>query len=449
MLLEEEVDGEGSQVAYVRHLWIRMRSAVIVAAVVQAMLASAATAEERRAGDTSSSSRVAPAHMKIVPHGTFKMGCDWKIDSPCNRRESPAHDVDLSEFFIDEQEVSVGEYTACEQSGRCSRLTNIDKNDTACTASYNDPALPLDCVPQQQARNFCAWMGKRLPSEAEWEKAARGTDRRVYAWGNTPEPSCENLGMWGRPPCNRKAPRPRGTFTIDRSPFGVRDMSGGVSEWVTDGFDVNYYQRSAVKNPLGPAERTFDVVFRGGSYIDDQPAGYRVVRRSGAPAGAGIPGVGFRCAKSVDDPTPVRSLGNEAVPTNNVGSRPPAPASATPGSIKLDAETCGDPCALLTRFSFDELSANACKICKKYDDTFCETDFPFNDVPSCEAYDELRNCIFARFGYVFSNPKWQQQFGKLPWYKPDPTFTQEKLPAVARANVQKLKELKAQRRGCE
>ncbi|MBN1492241.1 MAG: YARHG domain-containing protein, partial [Phycisphaerae bacterium] len=78
-----------------------------------------------------------------------------------------------------------------------------------------------------------------------------------------------------------------------------------------------------------------------------------------------------------------------------------------------------------------------------------EMDFPFNDVPSCDAYDELRNCIFARFGYVFSKPKWQKQFGKLPWYKPDPSFKEDKLPAVAKANVKKLKQLKAKRQGCE
>jgi len=95
------------------------------------------------------------------------------------------------------------------------------------------------------------------------------------------------------------------------------------------------------------------------------------------------------------------------------------------------------------------LVANACKICKKYNKTFCEMDFPFSDVPVCDAYDELRNCVYARFGYVFAKPKWQQQFGKLPWYKPDPAFTEAKLPPMAKANVQKLKDLKAKRQGCQ
>jgi hypothetical protein len=125
---------------------------------------------------------------------------------------------------------------------------------------------------------------------------------------------------------------------------------------------------------------------------------------------------------------------------------PPAPSTGKPG---LNAETCADPCGLLTLYAYDELAANACKLCKKYDDTFCEMDFPFSDVPACDAYDELRNCIYARFGYVFAKPKWQHQFSKMPWYKPDPAFTDAKLPSVAKANVQKLKDLKAQRRGCQ
>ena len=80
---------------------------------------------------------------------------------------------------------------------------------------------------------------------------------------------------------------------------------------------------------------------------------------------------------------------------------------------------------------------------------FCETDFPFNDVPPCEVWDDLRNCIFARFGYVFTKPEYQQQYSKVRWYKPDPTFTPDKLPPAAKANVKKLQELKAKRIKCQ
>ncbi len=130
---------------------------------------------------------------------------------------------------------------------------------------------------------------------------------------------------------------------------------------------------------------------------------------------------------------------------------PAAAAEARQKAVQgaeLDAETCADACALLTRFPWDQLVTDACKLCEEHDDTFCTLDFPFSDVPSCEAYDELRNCIYARFGYVFSSPRWQKRFEKAPWYKPDPAFTEAKLPPVAKANVEKLKQLKAAKHGC-
>jgi formylglycine-generating enzyme required for sulfatase activity len=381
--------------------------------------------------------------MVLVPAGKFTMGCDFKKDEDCSSRESPAHEVELDTFYIDGQEVSVGEYLACVKAGACTNINNA--NDPSCTTSHNDPLLPLDCVSQVQAAKFCIWTGKRLPTEAEWEKTARGTDRRRYAWGNAPAPSCENVGIWGPAPCTRAMPRHRGTFPLDRSPFGVQDMSGGVGELVADNYEPDYYKSSPPKNPLGPAEKSFSgVVVRGGRYSSPRQDSFRVYGRGYQPSNASLGGVGFRCAKSANDTTPVRAL--PAAPAPGAPAASPAPPAGKP---ELSAQTCGDPCALLTLYAYDDLAANACKICKKHDRTFCEMDFPFSDVPSCDAYDELRNCVYARFGYVFSKPKWQQQFGKMPWYKPDPAFTEAKLPPVAKANVQKLKDLKAKRQGCQ
>lgn len=156
----------------------------------------------------------------------------------------------------------------------------------------------------------------------------------------------------------------------------------------------------------------------------------------------------MECPKSATDPTLRRGLACGMTLTET--SAPPA-ASTNPASDKpeLSAEVCADPCQLLMRYAYDDLAANACKLCRKHDDTFCETDFPWNDVPACDAYDELRNCIFARFGYVFAKPKWQQAFGKLPWYKPDPSFKEDKLSATVKGNIRKLKELKDKRIGCQ
>jgi hypothetical protein len=224
-------------------------------------------------------------------------------------------------------------------------------------------------------------------------------------------------------------------------------MTGSVGELVADNYAVHYYEGSPTKNPTGPAEKKFEVVVRGGRYTDPTPDDFCVYGRFAQHPTAAVSGVGFRCAKSANDTTPVRVLPASPAPAAPApATTSPAPPAAKPG---LDAQTCGDPCALLTLYAYDDLVANACKLCKKYDTTFCEMDFPFNDVPACDAYDELRNCVYAHFGYVFAKPKWQQQFSKMPWYKPDPAFTEAKLPPVAKANVQKLKDLKTKRQGCQ
>jgi formylglycine-generating enzyme len=377
-----------------------------------------------------------PQGMAVVPPGKFTMGCNFEGKPGCAAQESPAHDVELDGYFLDADEVSVGDYASCVKAGACKDVK--DPKDRNCTVSQHDPELPMDCVSQEQAAAFCTWMGKRLPTEAEWEKAARGTDQRRYAWGNTPEPSCQTLGTWGKAPCAKAAPRRRGTFTIDKSPYGVLDLTGGVKEMVADNFRSDYYKTSPSKNPPGPAEKgLLGVVVKGGGYHDPTVEQFRVYGRAAQHPKAAVPGIGFRCAKSVGDTVPVREIAG-------------APATGTTqAKAGLTAEICGDPCALLTRFAYDDLVANACKICGKVDDTFCTVDFPWNDVPSCDAYDELRNCVYARFGYVFSKPRWQQQFASRPWYRADPAFSEAKLPSVVRANVQKLKELKAKRQGCE
>jgi formylglycine-generating enzyme required for sulfatase activity len=389
----------------------------------------------------------APDGMVLVPAGKFTMGCEYGKAEGCDEREGPMHEVELDAYYMDVFEVSIAEYAACQKAGVCSQLQHPEMR--ACTTSWGDPSLAIDCVTQEQAKSYCAWMGKRLPTEAEWEKAARGTDRRMYAWGNSPKPSCENLGIWSSRSegCPSAKPRPRGTFTLDRSPYGVRDMMGGVGELVSDYEDWEYYRVSPAKNPTGPAKVDFNVIYRGGRYGDPSVRNFNTVFRFSVPIKAAAGGVGFRCAKAANDPRPVRAT--TAADVKTTPEAKPAAAATPTSKPGLSAETCGDACALLTLYSYDELTANACKLCKKYDNTFCEMDFPFNDVPSCDAYDELRNCVFARFGYVFSKPKWQQQFGKLSWYKPDPSFTEAKLPAVAKANVQKLKDLKAKKQGCQ
>ncbi len=130
---------------------------------------------------------------------------------------------------------------------------------------------------------------------------------------------------------------------------------------------------------------------------------------------------------------------------------PQAGAAAAPSPPRtLDTKTlCMDNAILLTQHSFESLQAGAyCKLCKKFDESACELDWPFSDVPRCKAYDEMRNGIFAFYGRTFESEQWRAFFAAKPWYKPDPTFTEARLSAVARTNVAFLKRAATERIGC-
>jgi serine/threonine-protein kinase len=227
----------------------------------------------------------APIEMVMVqvPAGEFTMGNNE------DELEKPAHQVYLNAFSIDKHEVTNAQYKKCADAGKCSPPSNTSTSSRQWY--YSVPKYsnhPMANVTWEDAKRYCEWAGKRLPTEAEWEKAARGTDGRMYPWGNTFDASKLNSSEGGAVDTTVV-----GSYPAGASPYGALDMAGNVDEWVADWFDD--YPHSTQRNPTGPPSGTVRVT-RGGSYINSSES-VRVTSR-----GAMLPTIpgnasGFRCAK--------------------------------------------------------------------------------------------------------------------------------------------------------
>jgi formylglycine-generating enzyme required for sulfatase activity len=226
----------------------------------------------------------APPDMVAVPAGPFTMGGGDEAD------ERPAHRVWLSAFFIDRDEVTRADYARCVGDGVC--------RSPALASSDPEPSrLPVTGVDWRDAEAYCRWARKRLPTEAEWEKAARGTDGRPYPWGRTPRCDQANFGNFegeGRCPRNPGRPAPVGSYP-GASPYGARDLAGNVWEWVADPYDPDYYRRSPARDPRGPTSGSRRVV-RGGACCSmfGLP---RASNRLAFPEDYRDIDIGFRCAR--------------------------------------------------------------------------------------------------------------------------------------------------------
>jgi formylglycine-generating enzyme required for sulfatase activity len=217
------------------------------------------------------------AIMVLIPAGEFLMGSE---ESPGKTPsdEQPAHKVYLDAFYIDKYEVTNTRYERYDPKHRRSKYS-------AC----ND--CPVTNVSWEEAKNYCTWAGGRLPTEAEWEKAARGPQNYLYTYGNTYN---QKLARTGRP-------WPEGAVKVGLYPpndYGVYDMTGNVWEWCSDWYAKYYYGVSPNKNPQGPA-RGMRRVLRGGAWNTGPQYAYAANRGSDEPV-MRFHSFGFRCARGIN-----------------------------------------------------------------------------------------------------------------------------------------------------
>lgn len=195
--------------------------------------------------------------MVLVPAGPFRMGSD-KGDGD----ERPVHEVKVSAFLIDVNPVTNGQYKKfCDETGQAAPAPpNFDAN-----YFLGKPRYPVVNVSYHDARAYAKWAGRRLPTEAEWEKAARGTDERMYPWGNEPPTPSAALANFDGDADGFAETSPVGSFPNGASPYGVLDMAGNVWQWVIDPYDSGFYRKSPPADPDGPASGS-TVVLRGGAF---------------------------------------------------------------------------------------------------------------------------------------------------------------------------------------
>jgi formylglycine-generating enzyme required for sulfatase activity len=241
----------------------------------------------------------------FIPAGKVKMG---GLDVLLENDEIPAHDVTLAAFWMDQVEVTNGMYNLCVQAGVCRlpvKLNSDNRGDYFGNPEFQD--YPVIQITWFDANVYCQWAGRRLPTEAEWERAARGDDLRTYPWGGEPPNELNSNANNIVGDVTRV-----GSYPAGASPFGVLDMAGNVWEWVADYYSGRYYTESPSTNPLGPDNGglNFLRVIRGGSFQDNL-FNLRVSNRGyeTGPDPSAFPGeaeyygrssvkIGFRCVRA-------------------------------------------------------------------------------------------------------------------------------------------------------
>lgn len=231
--------------------------------------------------------QVADTPMVEIPAGEFVMGFDG---TQALEDERPAHRVWLDGYSMDQYEVTTAQYAAFLAAQP--RPAPWQWESVNLALHGDRPVIGVDW---HDADAYCRWKGKRLPTEAEWEKAARGTDGRLYPWGNhVPTDKLANFALGARFSYSQVL-MPVQSHEAGKSPYGLFHMAGNVWEWVSDWYGANYYEHSPEKNPTGPEQGQFKVL-RGGSW-SDLPKYLLTYGRFKLPPETRNSYTGFRCAK--------------------------------------------------------------------------------------------------------------------------------------------------------
>lgn len=260
---------------------------IVICLLVPPLVASAQL-ERLRKSKPLGSSAVVDAPMVEIPAGEFVMGFDG---TQALEDERPAHRVWLDAYAIDQYEVTTAQYAAFLAAA--SRPAPWLWESVTLVHHGDRPVIGVDWA---DADAYCRWKGKRLPTEAEWEKAARGTDGRLYPWGNAvPTNKLANYALGARFSYSQVL-MPVHSYESGTSPFGLYQMAGNVWEWVADWYGAGYYERSPDRNPGGPEQGQFKIL-RGGSW-SDLPKYLLTYGRFKLPPETRNSYTGFRCARS-------------------------------------------------------------------------------------------------------------------------------------------------------
>ncbi len=201
-----------------------------------------------------------------IPAGEFTMGAE-DTDRDARDNEKPSRDVYLDAYWIDETEITNEMYQKCVDQGKCAEP--VEHHTISQVEYFRNPDyfnFPVVNISWDDARKYCQWAGRRLPSEAEWEKAARGEDERIFPWG-TQSPSLKYANIAGLLGQLDTV----GNYPSGMSPYGVLDMAGNAAEWVADWYLQDYYLDAPYKNPQGPPFGEFRII-RGGSWFNPEYA---------------------------------------------------------------------------------------------------------------------------------------------------------------------------------